>query len=238
MPLKIFILAILVLLFSCDSEKKANSDENLDPNVHKVVVNEVKQAKVYTYLNVSENDHEYWMAIAKKEVEEGDVYYYTQSLEMKDFESKELDKTFDAIYFVDKISDKPIKLSPRMMGNNPHSKVQTNLKNDVSVNPAADGITIAELFSNKDQYSGELIKIKGQVIKYNSEIMGKNWVQIQDGTNFDNNFELTITTRDQVKRGDIVTFEGKITLNKDFGAGYAYDVVMEEGKMLEKSIQN
>lgn len=29
----------------------------------------------------------------------------------------------------------------------------------------------------------------------------------------------------------IVNFEGKIYLNKDFGAGYRYDIIMEEAKM-------
>lgn len=36
--------------------------------------------------------------------------------------------------------------------------------------------------------------------------------------------------QEQVNVGDVVAFEGKISLNKDFGAGYAYDVLMEEAK--------
>lgn len=43
-------------------------------------------------------------------------------------------------------------------------------------------------------------------------------------------FDLTITTNEKVNVGDVITFEGKISLNKDFGAGYSYKVIMEEAK--------
>lgn len=238
MHLKIFILLVLLVLFSCGNEKEEKSGENLAPNIHKVLVNEVEQANVYTYLLVNENGQEYWMAIAKKEVEEGDVLYYTKSLEMKNFESKDLDKKFDKIYFVDKISERPEQMSTLVTKNNPHGQVRLPKKSDISVTPVEDGITIEKLYSDKDQYSGAQIKIRGQVVKFTPQIMGKNWVHIQDGTSYDKNFELTITTQDMVKRGDIVTFEGEITLNKDIGAGYAYELLMENGKILEKSVQN
>ncbi len=39
-----------------------------------------------------------------------------------------------------------------------------------------------------------------------------------------------IQAQEQVNVGDVIAFEGKISLNKDFGAGYAYDVLMEEAK--------
>jgi hypothetical protein len=32
----------------------------------------------------------------------------------------------------------------------------------------------------------------------------------------------------EVKDGDIITFEGKVALNKDFGHGYKYDILLEE----------
>jgi hypothetical protein len=60
--------------------------------------------------------------------------------------------------------------------------------------------------------------------------MGKNWVHIQDGSEFQGGFDLTITTDKKVSLDDTVTFEGKIVLDKDFGYGYFYNVLMEEGK--------
>ena len=60
--------------------------------------------------------------------------------------------------------------------------------------------------------------------------MGKNWVHIQDGTEFEGGFDLTITKDKQASVGETITFEGKIVLDKDFGYGYFYNVLMEDGK--------
>jgi hypothetical protein len=65
----------------------------------------------------------------------------------------------------------------------------------------------------------------------NEEVMDKNWVHLQDGTRDGESFDLTVTTLEKATVGDIVEFEGTIVLNKDFGAGYVYDVIMEEGKI-------
>jgi hypothetical protein len=113
-----------------------------------------------------------------------------------------------------------------------HGRVITE-KTDVKIEPCADCITVAKLAEDKQTYGGKTIKIKGQVTKFNAGIMGKNWVHIQDGSEYKDNFDLTITTDINVAVGQIVTFEGKIALDKDFGYGYAYNILMEEGKLVE-----
>jgi len=100
------------------------------------------------------------------------------------------------------------------------------------VAPAKGGITIGELYAKKDSYSAKPVKIKGEVVKFNKQIMGKNWIHIQDGTNNNGSFDLTITSDETVKVGDVVTIEGIITLNKDFGYGYSYDIILENGKLI------
>ena len=65
----------------------------------------------------------------------------------------------------------------------------------------------------------------------NSGIMGKNWLHIQDGTKSGSDFDLTVTTSDNVGKDQIVTVTGKIVLNKDFGYGYSYKVLMEDAKV-------
>jgi hypothetical protein len=61
--------------------------------------------------------------------------------------------------------------------------------------------------------------------------MNRNWVHLQDGTWDGDHYDLTVTTQDAVKPGDVVTFSGTVTLNKDFGAGYVYEVVIEDAKL-------
>ena len=207
-------------------QQKSPAFEPQQPEIHTVVVQEVIQATAYTYLKVKENDADAWVAIKKAQIEPGETISYANPLEMRDFTSKDLNRTFDRIYFVGGYDrgdgSSPAKAAPGMK--------PTIDKKEISVEAAQGGISIGELFSNKDNYAGKTVIIKGQVTKFSPAIMSKNWVHLQDGTSGDGKHDLTIPTQDVVAVGDVVTFEGIITLNKDFGAGYKYDVIMEEAK--------
>jgi hypothetical protein len=103
----------------------------------------------------------------------------------------------------------------------------------IKIEPAEGCITIADLYSNKNNYSGKTVRIKGKVTKVNPAIMGKNWIHIQDGTESDGQFDLTSTTALEFHIGTIVTIEGKIALDKDFGYGYTYKVLMEDCTLIQ-----
>lgn len=64
--------------------------------------------------------------------------------------------------------------------------------------------------------------------------MNKNWMHIQDGTKYGEIYDLTVTSKDSAKVGDVVVFQGAISVNKDFGAGYTYEVIMEDAKIIKK----
>lgn len=196
------------------------------------VVEEVIQAASYTYLNLKENDRTFWIATSKLEVKAGDTVSFAGGFEMRDFESKELQRTFESIYFVGRIST-GAQAPPAGHGSVevPHQMKPTLERQEISIEPAEGGITIGDLWANKDDYAGKTVLIKGKVTKVNRAILEKNWVHIQDGTSDAGKFDLTITTQEQVNVGDVVTFEGTIALNKDFGAGYVYEVLMEEGTL-------
>jgi hypothetical protein len=223
---------ISVLFLSCQSGQNSRSDVQLKPGVHKATVKEVIQTNNYTYLSVKETDADKWLAVPKMQANPGETYYYTGGFEMKDFESKELGRTFPSVFFLEAVS-----LSPDIKANEPmeepHSTGKLNVpKQEVSVKPAEGGITIAELFAHKDSYAGKTVKIRGQVTKYNAAIMKKNWVHLQDGSDYSGKFDLTATTEMETSVGNVITIEGKVALNKDFGYGYAYDVLLEDSKIL------
>ncbi len=232
------IIVVALLLFACQTNEKYEAITT--PNdVHKVEVKEVLQTKVYTYLLAKEKSTETWLAVIKMQANIGDIYYYKESLTMTNFKSKELNRSFDKVLFLDKISS-----SPTFNDNLPKSKenmppmVSTGSsilmdKLNIKIKPAKGGISIASLLENKKSYAGKIITIKGQVTKFNPEIMDKNWIHIQDGTEFSNKYDLTITTNQSVNVGDIITVKGKITLNKDFGYNYFYDVMMEDAKLVK-----
>ena len=77
------------------------------------------------------------------------------------------------------------------------------------------------------------VTVKGQVVKVSKNIMGKNWLHIQDGTGDPNKntHDLVVTTMDVAEKGDIVTVDGPAAANKDFGSGYKYYIIIEDGKV-------
>ncbi len=129
----------------------------------------------------------------------------------------------------DSFSKKDLKQS--MESHHVNTVVKTQ-KMNVSVEPCKDCVSISNLLANKKSYSGKVIKVKGKVTKYNPGIMGKNWVHIQDGTEYEGAFDLTVTTDQATSVGEVITFEGKILLDKDFGYGYFYSVLMDDGKAI------
>jgi len=232
LKLKNIVLALLsfTLLIACgqnNNEENANSDSG-----NKVVVQEVIQGSGYTYINGISGGKEIWMATTKRPVEEGAVIYYGVAMEMQNFTSKDLDRTFESILFVQEISDKPILEGDKSeaIGN---GRVKTDEQKDISIEKVKDGITLKELFENKEKYSGKIVKVKGQSVKVNNGIMSKNWVHIQDGTKSTENYDLMVTTNESINLNDVVVFEGIIILDKDFGYGYKYDLIMEDAKVVK-----
>jgi hypothetical protein len=100
---------------------------------------------------------------------------------------------------------------------------------------AEGGKTIAEVYAESDSLSGKEVVFRGKVVKANANIMGKNWLHVRDGTGDAKTNDLTVTTSESLPElGDTVVVKGKVTLNKDFGAGYKYAVIIEEASILKE----
>ena len=97
---------------------------------------------------------------------------------------------------------------------------------------AEGGKTVAEVFAEKDALAGTPVTFRGKVVKTNPDIMGKNWLHVRDGSGEEGTNDLTITTAGTLPNiGDTVVVTGNVTLNKDFGMGYAYDVLIEDAQV-------
>ncbi len=230
---KLFLAIILmVALFGCQSESQYQYKDN--PNLHQVVIKEVQQTTSYTYLFMKEGGKEYWAAIPRMDVQVGKIYYYDGEMEMAGFYSRELEKTFDVIYFLENISEEPFAEKKLIAPGEEKGSPTSEKKGSISISAAEGSVTIEQLFANMKEYEGKTIKVTGQVVKYNSGILNMNWAHLQDGTEHDGNYDITITTTDQVKVGDVATFEGTVVLDKDFGAGYHYEMIIEDAVLLEE----
>ena len=97
---------------------------------------------------------------------------------------------------------------------------------------AEGGKTVAEVFAEKDQLAGKPVTFRGKVVKTNANIMGKNWLHVRDGSGADGTNDLTVTTAGAIPNvGDTVVVTGPVVLNKDFGMGYVYDVLIEDAQV-------
>jgi hypothetical protein len=231
---QIVLIVLIIISTSCVRNKNSQPIVNQTPDSEKVFeVLEVVQTSNYTYLRVYENFGERWVAVSRMEAKKGDKYYYDSALLMNNFHSKELDRNFETVYFINKVSTSSSSTQPKtaQMPTGHSGKVKTTKNSSISIEKTSGEITVAQVFENRADYANKEIEIRGVVVKVNKQVMGKNWIHIQDGSNNNGNFDLTITSQDLPEINDEVTFKGTIILNKDFGAGYFYEVIMENSAM-------
>jgi len=223
------ILISALILFSCKSEQNqdVNEEDVQKSEAHIGKVIDKIPAKGYTYLQVSENKNDYWIAVPTMEIEIGETVYFSRFMVMEDFSSENIDKSFDEILFVEDARKSP---TPDEM-KNIHSGATSTEKQDIKVEPVKDGITVQQIYGDKSTLNGKIVKVKGQVTKFNKQIMKRNWIHIQDGTGDENEFDLVITSNTDVKVGDIIIVEGKVAVDKDFGAGYFFPIMIEEAQI-------
>jgi hypothetical protein len=250
----LFLLAISWLIVSCDSKPKiivedvspADTTQTAiatDPNaaapavandVHQVQVIESLHTDRYTYMRVLENTDTFWIAATKMDVKKGEKYLYRGGLMKTNFFSQEFNRTFDKVYLVSNIISASEHPGGNMAGSpaEPTGDVQTT--GNSSFVAAKGSLSLDKLFKNKTSYAGKSVIVSGKVVKVNSGIMNRNWVHIQDGTNCkDKKCDITITTSENILLGSEINMEGKVVLDKDFGAGYKYDLILEEGKVVK-----
>ena len=100
-----------------------------------------------------------------------------------------------------------------------------------AVSPAEGSISIAELVDNRDKYVGQTVQITGNCTKINTGILGYNWIHLKDGSK--DEFDLVITSDALVTVGNVVTMTGVVAVDKDFGAGYTYELIIQEGSVVQ-----
>jgi hypothetical protein len=234
----IFLVVIsffMILLYTGCGEKEQPQVQNQNQmndagtsnQVHVVRVEEKMDASSYSYLKVNENGNSYWIAVPTMDVKPGEKIYFSKYMEMKDFKSETLGKTFESVLFVD-------DASKDAMGQDvasPHSKISTGKDVSIKVEPLKDGYSIEQIYAKKSSLVDKVVKVKGVVVKINKDIMNTNWIHIQDGTGKDGTHDLLVTSDTVPEVGQTIIAEGKVISDKDFGAGYFYSVLLENSKI-------
>lgn len=225
-----------------------------DANTVSGVVAETMNSGGYTYARLTASGTETWIAGTEFPVKVGDTLTGAVDMPMADFHSRTLNRDFKQIYFVREVAlnGKPLtggaaatapagSSMPALAGS--HDSASPTAAAPAAsgapapaatliakVAPAPGGVTVADVRAKQAALAGKPVVIRGQIVKANYEIMGTNWYHLQDGSGkvADGSHDLMVTSDAQAKAGDVVTVSGVLTTGKDFGAGYAYDVIIEK----------
>src|SRR6266540_4654283 len=214
-------------------------------------------AEPYSYLRLKTDQGETWAAVPKTDKAAGDEVVVANAMPMPDFESKTLKRQFEVVYFGTLAGQEaagapmgggmgggmgamggpggaPGAPPANMAAQHAAAAAGPADVGSVKVPKASggDARTISEVFSQRAALKEKPVSIRGKVVKYNEQIMGRNWLHIRDGSGAagkDN--DLTITTAEKVAVGDVVVVKGTVRVDKDFGAGYSYPVIVEDAKL-------
>jgi len=241
----ILVLSIAVLGCTVEATDDAPTAPAAEPNRIAGKVVEMWDAANYTYLRLETPEGEAWAAVPQTRLDIGAQVALVNPQAMSNFESKTLGRTFETIYF-GTLEGQGAPAPMGTGGSNPHGSMQGGMTGSPAGKPAADagpidvakaegptGRTVAELYAGKGELSGKTVTLRGKVVKFSSGIMGRNWIHLQDGTGDKaaGTHDITVTSIDSVAVGETILIEGVVTVDKDFGAGYRYAVIVEEAKV-------
>ncbi|MDD5057123.1 MAG: hypothetical protein PHQ60_04560 [Sideroxydans sp.] len=102
-------LLVLAMLAGTAAAESKRQTHVFNPHVSKVtntgtVLEVIDKSSMYTFLQVSGDKGKLWLATNKTDVAKGNTVRYSDGVEMKNFYSKSLNRTFDTITFVDVVT--------------------------------------------------------------------------------------------------------------------------------------
>jgi len=197
---------------------------------------EVQDVDSYTYLRLKTREGETWAAVNRAPVQKGAKVTIENPAVMRNFESKTLNRKFDTIVF-GMLAGAGAGASAKGGDlTTMHAGVSKPVDaGDVKVAKAtgANARTVAEIVTRSAELKDKTVLVRGKVVKFTPEVLGKNWVHLRDGSGSaaDNTNDVLVTTKDQAKIGDVVLVKGVVHTDRDLGSGYSYKVLVEEATL-------
>ena len=107
---------------------------------------------------------------------------------------------------------------------------------NTAIEPPKDGIAIETVWKTRASLAGKSVTVRGKVMKFTAEVLGVNWIHLQDGSGSaaEGTNDITVTSNDETKVGEVITVTGTVGLNKDLGSGYSYAVIIEHAQIAQK----
>lgn len=219
-------------IFNSETEHSSASGHS---GAHHVVVKDTLQGDRYTYLKVLEGDHEYWLATLKGDFQLEEEYHFENGLYKTDYYSTTFDRNFAELYLVSELrpafSEGQKNALNAIFNQGEVTQGKTGNGAETGDIEALEGsISIKELIQNADDWIGKEVQITAKVTKLNAHIMDRHWLHLKDGS-FDS-FDMVATSQTAVPVGHIVSLKATLNKNVDFGAGYSYDLILENAELI------
>ncbi len=183
----------------------------------------------YTYALVKKGGTKIWVALPQSAIAVGSEIVCQPGMEMSNFKSASLNRSFESIVFSAGLAPVGPVAAPAPTASSAPSEAIT-----VSKAEGANGQTVGEIFEKKDALADKPVAVHGKVVKVSRNIMGKNWLHLQDGTGNQTTGtnDLVVTTDSLPEVGKVVTIKGNLSRDRDFGAGYRYGVIIENAEVI------
>jgi hypothetical protein len=212
----------------------------------------------YTYILVDNGNEKTWVAIPETTVKKGTTVTYNSGMVMKNFFAQSLNRTFDSIVFSSglagekkqsfhgmataddsfaaavqserKAGTSPVATRPVQPSGGSSGAIAPFREISVKKADGPNGYSVEELFNQADKLNGQKVTLHGLVVKVSPNIMGRNWIHMQDGTGnpMKNSHDMVVTSSELPEINKEITIEGILAAKKDFGAGYRYAAIIEE----------
>jgi len=189
----------------------------------------------YTYVLLEDGR---WIAGKQLQVSPGELVRFEQAVEMGQFHSRSLNRTFEQIAFSQTLE----VVNPKIRSDHADSTAMAIVGEQLGitkstamvtpevgeVTPLEGGKTIGSVRTDYQQLNGQEIALRARVMKVSKNVLGKNWITLKDGTGAAPADKLLATSAELVEIGDLVIAKGIVKTDIDLGSGYKYDVVLEE----------
>lgn len=190
------------------------------------VVQEVFVDGRYRILRVLEGSTERWLIARTLEVAVGDHLDFEDGLVKTNYRSTALNRVFDEVELVSAV----VVSTHETTGADSHSAHVAMEAPEFNSTAAKGALSSAEVLKSAAKLNGQKVRVKGIVTKVNANIMKRHWVHISESSQGAS--DLVITTQTLIPVGHSVVVEGVLSVKKDFGAGYVFDVIVENAEVL------
>lgn len=188
----------------------------------------------YTYIKVQGADQTIWAATERYPAKVGDRVTVPGEMVMKNFQSPTLGRTFDEIYFTERVLKEGEDVETALPAGHPAVTSTTESAPETAptlITQPEGGTTVADLYAKGAELAGQEVVVKGKVTSYTERVMGRNWIHLADGTGTGRNKELVFNSTATTQVGAIITVRGVVSVNEDLGHGYQYAVLIKDASI-------